>query len=167
MKQLIKDLYSVLNEKIRLYDRFESCLKDEWEGLVKYSHPDFEKARKKKEILTQEMIALELRRAHLMDSIGKELDLSKGGLTLKGIIQRLPELLAQKFMSVRKRLLVQIRNITRFNDRIKNLIDRTSLSFHKSLAFVHSLDEKQHSPYSAKGQFCESKLPSRMFSMSA
>jgi hypothetical protein len=112
--------------------------------------------------------------ASVFNALGNDLfqiqrnqNLSKGGLTLKGIIQRLPEIVAQKFMSVRRKLLVQIRDITRFNDRIKNLIDRTSLSFHKSLAFVHSLDEKQHSPYSAKGQFCESKLPSRMFSMSA
>ncbi len=167
MKQLVKNLYALLNAKINLYDRFEACLKEEWKGLVKYSHADFEKARAKKEILTIEMTELELQREHLMDSIGKSLGARKGELTLKEFIQRLPAPIAQKFTGVRTRLLLQIRNITKFNGLIKNLIERTSLSFHKSLAFVHSMDEKQHSPYSANGQMCESRLQSRMFSMSA
>jgi len=167
MKQLIRNLYALLNAQIRLYDRFENCLKDEWNGLVKYSHDDYDQARKKKEILSKEMADMEEKRSYLMDSIGKGLGARNGELTLKSVIQRMPEPMAHKFITVRKRLLVQIRSITKFNERIKNLMERTSLSFQKSLAFVHSMDEKQHSPYSANGKFCETKIQSRMFSMSA
>ena len=50
-------------------------------------------------------------------------------------------------------------------NKVKELIDQSSLSLKKSLAFIHSTDEKANSPYSANGQVMEGRVEGRMVSM--
>ena len=47
----------------------------------------------------------------------------------------------------------------------KSLMNHSALSLKKSLAYIHSADEKAQSPYLANGKVMEGRVEGRMLSM--
>ena len=71
----------------------------------------------------------------------------------------------KRLIKSRKKLLSQIAVINDLMERIKRLMNSSSLSFKKSIALVHSAHEMAASPYHSNGRVMEGKTQGRMFSM--
>ena len=100
-----------------------------------------------------------------MIKIAERLQVQQSSLTLKKIIQirNIPNKI--NLTKCRKILLFQIRKISELTQMTKNLIDHSALSLKKSLAYIHSADEKAQSPYLANGKVMEGRVEGRMLSM--
>ena len=165
MDRLYKNLEDLLKQKIKLYESFISLLKEEWTCVSKYSYDSLQEVIEKKENKVIEMKALENNRSYLMLKIAERLQVQKSSLTLKKIIQirNIPNKI--NLAKCRKILLFQIRKISELTQMTKNLIDHSALSLKKSLAYIHSADEKAQSPYLANGKVMEGRVEGRMLSM--
>ena len=165
MDRLYKNLEDLLKQKIKLYESFISLLKEEWTCVSKYSYDSLQEVIAKKENIVIEMQTLENTRSFLMIKIEERLQVQQSCLTLKKIIQikDIPNKI--NLTKCRKKLLFQIRNISELTEMTKNLIDHSALSLKKSLAYIHSADEKAQSPYLANGKVMEGRVEGRMLSM--
>ncbi len=139
---------------------------EEWKGLTQYSLTDYQKATQQKEKLIAEIEGLESRRLRVMKSIMKAAG-ATGEITLKMLIQKLPEAVANKFAQTRREILKRIDEINLMNQKIKTLMERSSQSFQKSMAFVHSVDQQANAPYQSNGKFSQGKFQSRLVSVNA
>ena len=165
MNRLYKNLEDLLKQKIKLYESFISLLKEEWICVSKYSYDSLQEVITKKENKVIQMKALENNRSYLMLKIAERLQVQQSSLTLKKIIQirNIPNKI--NLAKCRKILLFQIRKISELTQMTKNLIDHSALSLKKSLAYIHSADEKAQSPYLANGKVMEGRVEGRMLSM--
>ena len=165
MDRLYKNLEDLLKQKIKLYESFISLLKEEWTCVSKYSYDSLQEVIEKKENKVIQMKALENNRSYLMLKIAERLQVQQSSLTLKKIIQirNIPNKI--NLAKYRKILLFQIRKISELTQMTKNLIDHSALSLKKSLAYIHSADEKAQSPYLANGKVMEGRVEGRMLSM--
>ena len=165
MDRLYKNLEDLLKQKIKLYESFISLLKEEWTCVSKYSYDSLQEVIEKKENKVIQMKALENNRSYLMLKIAERLQVQQSSLTLKKIIQigNIPNKI--NLAKCRKILLFQIRKISELTQMTKNLIDHSALSLKKSLAYIHSADEKAQSPYLANGKVMEGRVEGRMLSM--
>ena len=165
MDKLYKNLEDLLKQKIKLYESFISLLKEEWTCVSKYSYDSLQVVIEKKENKVIQMKALENNRSYLMLKIAERLQVQQSSLTLKKIIQirNIPNKI--NLAKCRKILLFQIRKISELTQMTKNLIDHSALSLKKSLAYIHSADEKAQSPYLANGKVMEGRVEGRMLSM--
>jgi len=165
MDRLYKNLEDLLKQKIKLYESFISLLKEEWTCVSKYSYDSLQEVIEKKENKVIQMKALENNRSYLMLKISERLQVQQSSLTLKKIIQirNLPNKI--NLAKCRKILLFQIRKISELTQMTKSLIDHSALSLKKSLAYIHSADEKAQSPYLANGKVMEGRVEGRMLSM--
>ena len=165
MDRLYKNLEDLLKQKIKLYESFISLLKEEWTCVSKYSYDSLQEVIAKKENKVIQMKALENNRSYLMLKIAERLQVQQSSLTLKKIIQirNIPNKI--NLAKCRKILLFQIRKISELTQMTKNLIDHSALSLKKSLAYIHSADEKAQSPYLANGKVMEGRVEGRMLSM--
>ena len=165
MNQLYKNLEELLKQKIKLYESFISLLKEEWTCVSKYSYDSLQDVITKKENIVIEMKALENDRSYLMLKIAEKLEVQQSSLTLKRIIQIRNNPNKNKLVKYRKILLFQIRKISELTDMTKSLMNHSALSLKKSLAYIHSADEKSQSPYLANGKVMEGRVEGRMLSM--
>ena len=165
MNRLYKNLEDLLKQKIKLYESFISLLKEEWTCVSKYSYDSLQEVIEKKENKVIEMKALENNRSYLMLKISEKLQVQQSSLTLKKIIQIKNNRNKINLAKCRKILLFQIRKISELTQMTKNLIDHSALSLKKSLAYIHSADEKAQSPYLANGKVMEGRIEGRMLSM--
>ena len=165
MDRLYKNLEDLLKQKIKLYESFISLLKEEWTCVSKYSYDSLQEVIEKKENKVIQMKALENNRSYLMLKIAERLQVQQSSLTLKKIIQirNIPNKI--NLAKCRKILLFQIRKISELTQMTKSLIDHSALSLKKSLAYIHSADEKAQSPYLANGKVMEGRVEGRMLSM--
>ena len=165
MDRLYKNLEDLLKQKIKLYESFISLLTEEWTCVSKYSYESLQKVIERKENKVIQMKALENNRSYLMLKIAERLQVQQSSLTLKKIIQirNIPNKI--NLAKCRKILLFQIRKISELTQMTKNLIDHSALSLKKSLAYIHSADEKAQSPYLANGKVMEGRVEGRMLSM--
>ena len=165
MDRLYKNLEDLLKQKIKLYESFISLLKEEWTCVSKYSYDSLQEVIAKKEIKVIQMKALENNRSYLMLKISEKLQVQQSSLTLKKIIQirNIPN--KTNLAKCRKILLFQIKEISKLTEMTKVLMDHSALSLKKSLAYIHSADEKAQSPYLANGEVMEGRIEGRMLSM--
>ena len=165
MDRLYKNLEDLLKQKIKLYESFISLFQEEWTCVSKYSYDSLQEVIERKENKVIQMKALENNRSYLMLKIAERLQVQQSSLTLKKIIQirNIPNKI--NLAKCRKILLFQIRKISELTQMTKNLIDHSALSLKKSLAYIHSADEKAQSPYLANGKVMEGRVEGRMLSM--
>ena len=165
MDRLYKNLEDLLKQKIKLYESFISLFQEEWTCVSKYSYDSLQVVIEKKENKVIQMKALENNRSYLMLKIAERLQVQQSSLTLKNIIQirNIPNKI--NLAKCRKILLFQIRKISELTQMTKNLMDHSALSLKKSLAYIHSADEKAQSPYLANGKVMEGRVEGRMLSM--
>ncbi len=165
MNRLYRNIEDLLNQKIKLYDGFIQLLKDEWVCVSKYSYDSLREITAKKEDKVMQMQALENSRSSLMKKIAEQLNIRQSNLTLKKLIQIKENPYRSNLARCRKKLLSQIKEINVWSAKVKNLMDHSALSLKKSLAFIHSADEKAVSPYLANGRVMEGRVEGRMVSM--
>jgi hypothetical protein len=165
MNRLYKNLEDLLKQKIKLYEDFISLLQEEWECVSKYSYDSLQDVIAKQEDKVIQMQGLENDRSSLMIKIEEKLEGQQSSLTLKKIIQIKNISNKNNLNKCRKILLFQIRRITELSAMTKNLMDHSSLSLKKSLAYIHSADEKSQSPYLANGQVMKGRVEGRMLNM--
>ncbi len=165
MNRLYKNLEDLLKQKIKLYDTFVHLLKDEWGCVSRYSYDSLQEITAKKEDQVMQMQALENSRSCLMKKIAEKLKVRQSSLTLKYLIQIKDNPCRNNLAKQRQKLLSQIKEINEWSDKVKRLMDHSSLSLKKSLAFIHSADEKANSPYLANGRVMEGRVEGRMVSM--
>lgn len=165
MNRLYKNLDDLLRQKIKLYDNFILLLKSEWDCVSNYSYDNLQEIIAKKEDQVMQMQALENSRSTLMKKISEKLKVSPSTLTLKKLIQKKDNPYKKRLSQCRQKLLAQIKEVNEWSEKVKNLMDHSSLSLKKSLAFIHSEDEKVNSPYLANGRMMEGRVEGRMVSM--
>jgi flagellar biosynthesis/type III secretory pathway chaperone len=167
MNRLYKNLEDLLKQKIRLYDNFVKLLQEEWICVSKFSYDSLQEITAKKEDQVMQMQALENSRSCLMKKIAEKLKVRQSSLTLKKLIQLKNNPYRNNLAKCRINLLSQIKDINEWSGKVKGLMDHSALSLKKSLAFIHSEDEKGHSPYLANGQVMQGRVEGRMLSMDA
>ena len=165
MNRLYKNLEDLLKQKIKLYEKFISLLKEEWVCVSKYSYDSLQEVITKKEDQVMQMQALENSRSCLMRKIAERLQVRQSSLTLKKLIQVKDNPYKNNLAKYRKKLLFQIKQISEWSEKAKNLMDNSSLSLKKSLAYIHSAEEKTTSPYTANGRMMEERVEGRMVSV--
>jgi len=165
MDRLYKNLEDLLKQKIKLYESFISLFQEEWTCVSKYSYDSLEEVIAKKENKVIEMQILENTRSLLMIKIAEKLKVQQSSLTLKKIIQikDIPNKI--NLTKCRKKLLFQIKKINEWSNKIKGLIDQSSLSLKKSMAYIHSAEDRAISPYMANGQMMKGRAEGRMVSV--
>ena len=164
MKKLYKNLQDLLEQKIKLYEKFIQLLNEEWKCVSQYSYDDLQTIIAKKDDQVMQMQALENSRSSLMKKIAENLNMNPSGLTLKKLIQLKDNPYGLNLSNCRRNLLSNIQKINILSRKIKTLMDHSALSLKKSIAFMHSEDEKANSPYEANGQVIEGKFQSKMVS---
>ena len=165
MNRLYKNLEDLLKQKIKLYEKFISLLKEEWVCVSKYSYDSLQEVIAKKEDQVIQMQALENSRSCLMRKIAERLQVRQSSLTLKKLIQVKDNPYKNNLAKYRKKLLFQIKQISEWSEKAKTLMDHSSLSLKKSLAYIHSAEEKATSPYTANGRMMEERVEGRMVSV--
>ena len=167
MKKSNKNLRDLLEQKIKLYENFIQLLNEEWKCVSQYSYDDLQNIIVKKDDQVMQMQALENSRSSLMKKIAGDLKMKPSGLTLKKLIQLQDNPYRVNLSSCRKKLLSNIKKINILSNKIKSFMEYSALSLKKSIAFVHSEDEKANSPYETNGQVIEGKFQSKMVSVDA
>tara|TARA_B100001123_G_C15069935_1_gene931184 strand:- start:99 stop:602 length:504 start_codon:yes stop_codon:yes gene_type:complete len=165
MNRLYKNLEDLLLQKIRLYEKFVQLLMEEWNCVSKYSYDALKEIAARKEDQVMQMQALENSRSCLMNKIAEKLKVRQSSLTIKKLIQIKDNPYRKNLARCRQNLLSQIKDVNEWSGKVKKLMDYSALSLKKSMAFIHSADEKASSPYMANGQVMEGKTESRMVSM--
>lgn len=165
MNRLYKNLEDLLKQKIKLYENFIGLLQEEWICVSKYSYDSLQVIISKKEDQVMQMQSLENSRSSLMKKIAEKLQVRQSSLTLKKLIQIKDNPYKNNLAKLRKKLLFQIKQISEGSEKARNLMDHSSLSLKKSLAYIHSAEEKAASPYTANGRMMEGRVEGRMVSV--
>ena len=164
---LYRTLLSQLGQKVLIYDELIKLLQEEWEGISWYSFEKVQAALNKKETLVLKMQLLEENRMEIVEVLAKHLGLSVQSLTLKKLIGSIDHPIRVKLNEKRKILLSQIKKIAYLNEKNQGLVDASSLSIKKSLAFLHKTQDFAEAPYHSDGNLKEGKSEVRMLSMEA
>lgn len=167
MNLALRELHGLIEKKIDLYDKFISLLEKQWNSITEYSLDSLKEIIIKKENLVNQMQALEKRRSGLMRKIEDLSGSAAADLTLKKIIATTSDPIRFKLGKGRETLISRIGVINQLHERLKSLMDHSSLSMKKSLALVHSKGEEASSPYRQNGKLREGRLQGRMLSLDA
>jgi hypothetical protein len=165
MDRLYKNLEDLLKQKIKIYESFISLFQEEWTCVSKYSYDSLQEVIAKKEDKVIEMQKLEKTRSLLIIKIAEKLQVQQSSLTLKKIIQIKDIPNKNNLTKCRKKLLLQIKRINEWSNNVKGLIDQSSLSLKKSMAYIHSAEDKETSPYMANGRMMKGRAGGRMVSV--
>ena len=167
MGRLLRELNGLIESEIALYHKFILLLKEQWDCIANYSLDSLKEIIEKKEIMVRKMQQLEKKRSGLMEKIARLRGVPETDLTLKKIIQATVNPIRVKLGKSRETLLSQIATINELHEGIKGLMDHSSLSLKKSLAFVHSKNEEANAPYHPDGKLGETSLQGRMLNFNA
>ncbi len=167
MGKLLRELNEVIEKEIDLYNKFILLLQEQWDCITRYSLDSLNEIIEKKENMVQQMQRLEKNRTGVMEKIARLRGVPEAGLTLKKIIQTTVNPVRVNLGKSRETLLSQIATINELHEGIKGLMDHSSLSLKKSLAFVHSKSEEANSPYHPNGKLGEGHLQGRMLNFNA
>ncbi len=165
MNGLLKNLQSLMEKKIALYEKFIRVLQSEWDHVVGYKLGPMQETLQDKAELVERLQRLEKERSQLMHKIAVQLEVSPSKLTLRKLLQTRKSPFNEGLTRCRGKLLSLITKINQLMDRTKRLMDHSSLSLKKSLAFVHSAVEAVVAPYHSNGRVLEGKLQGKMLSM--
>ena len=113
------------------------------------------------------MQVLEENRLKVVETLAKNLDLDLHNLTLKNLIASIDHPVRTKLMAKRKTLLSKIKKISFLSQKNQGLVDASSLSIKKSLAFLHKTQDIAEAAYHADGSLNERQSEVRMLSMEA
>lgn len=167
MSSLLKRLLNVMEKKTLLYKKFIKLLQEEWNSIAEYSIDALESIIRKKDGLINQLQGLESERTRVLKKVARGLKVSHGNLTMKNLLNIQQNPINPRLAQSRKNLLTQIQSVNNLNRSIRGLMDRSSLSFRKSLVHLHSEGETASSPYHANGQVEKGKIHSRMLSIDA
>ena len=167
MGRYLRELNDLIASEIDLYKKFILILKEQWNSISDYSLDSLNEIIEKKEILVREMQQLEKKRSGLMVQIARLRGVPATELTLKKIIQTTVNPIRVKLGEGRETLLQQISTINELHEGIKGLMDHSSLSLKKSMAFVHSKSEEASAPYHPDGKLQDANLQGRMLNFNA
>jgi hypothetical protein len=167
MGKLLRELNDLIQSEIDLYNNFIRLLEEQWDAISSYSLSSLKDIVAKKEIQVRQMQQLEKNRTALMEKIARLRGVSEKDLTLKKIVQTTVNPIRLKLSASRETLLKQIATINKLHEEIKGLMDHSSLSIKKSLAFVHSKNEEASAPYHPDGKLVDTNLQGRMLSFNA
>ena len=167
MNPHFRELNGLIEKKIDLYDKFIALLEKQWNSITEYSLGSLQEIILKKEALVQQMQGLEKQRSGLMRKIEIAMESPPASLTLKKIMESTSDPIRFKLGKNREILLAKIGAINQLHERLKSLMDHSSLSMKKSLVFVHSKGEEASSPYHQDGKLEEGNLQGRMLSLDA
>ena len=167
MGRYLRELNDLIASEIDLYKKFIGILKEQWNSISDYSLDSLNEIIEKKEILVREMQQLEKKRSGLMVQIARLRGVPATELTLKKIIQTTVNPIRVKLGEGRETLLQQISTINELHEGIKGLMDHSSLSLKKSMAFVHSKSEEASAPYHPDGKLQDANLQGRMLNFNA
>jgi len=167
MGKYLRELNDLIASEIDLYKKFIRILKEQWNSISDYSLDSLNEIIDKKEILVREMQQLEKKRSGLMVQIARISGVPATELTLKKIIQTTVNPIRVKLGKGRETLLAQITTINKLHEGIKGLMDHSSLSLKKSMAFVHSKSEEASAPYHPDGKLQDANLQGRMLNFNA
>ncbi|GJL78857.1 MAG: hypothetical protein NPINA01_18460 [Nitrospinaceae bacterium] len=165
MNPSLRKLHALIEKKIALYDQFILLLQEQWVSISEYSLDSLQVIIAQKEKLVGQMQTLEKERSALMATMEGHLGAAPGALTLKQIIQTTSDPIRTQLVKGREALLSRITAINELHERLKGLMDHSSLSLKKSLAFVHSKGEEASSPYHPNGKLEEGNMQGRMLSL--
>jgi hypothetical protein len=113
------------------------------------------------------MQVLEENRTEVVNMIATKLGIQYEDLTLKKLIASIDHPVKKKLLAHRSTLLGQVKTIGELNECNQALVDTSSLSIKKSLAFIHKTELAAQEGYHADGQMNDSKTSSVMLSMEA
>ena len=167
MGKYLRDLNDLIASEIKLYREFIVLLKEQWDSITGYSLDSLREIIEKKEVVVRNMQHLEKKRSDLMMQIAQLRGVPEADLTLKKIIQTTVNPIRVKLDEKRETLLEQIATINELHEGIKGLMDQSSLSLKKSMAFVHSKCEEASAPYHPDGKLENANLQGRMLNSSA
>jgi FlgN protein len=167
MGKLLRELNALIESEIELYNKFILLLNEQWDCITNYSLDSLNEIVDKKEVMVRQMHQLEKKRAGLMEKIARLRGVPEEGLTLKKIIQTTVNPIRVNLGKARETLLSQIATINELHEGIKGLMDHSSLSLKKTLAFVHSKSEEENSAYHPNGKLGEGNLQGRMLNFNA
>ena len=154
-----------MEKKTTLYKKFISLLQEEWNCIAEYSIETLESIIQKKDDLSNQLQALESERTQVMKKVAQGLKISSGNLTMKNLLKIQKSSINPRLAQSRKNLLTQIQSVNNLNCSVRDLMDRSSSSFRKSLVHLHSVGATASSPYHANGQIEQAKIYSRMLSV--
>jgi flagellar biosynthesis/type III secretory pathway chaperone len=158
---------SQMSQKITIYGELIKLLRKEWESISNYSYEAIQEILNKKETLVLKIQVLEENRAEVVDVIAKKLGMLPEELTLKKLIVLIDHPVKAKLMKYRITLLEQIKTIAELNEINQGLVDTSSLSIKKSLAFIHKTQSDAEAGYHGDGQMNGNKTSSCMLSLEA
>jgi flagellar biosynthesis/type III secretory pathway chaperone len=167
MGKYLRELNDLIASEINLYKEFILLLKEQWNSITSYSLDSLKEIIEKKEIVVRKMQQLEKKRSGLMVQIARHRGVPETDLTLKKIVETTVNPIRVKLGEGRETLLEQIASINELHEGIKGLMDHSSLSLKKSLAFVHSKSEEASAPYHPDGKLEDANLQGRMLNFSA
>tara|TARA_B100000686_G_C16793348_1_gene980353 strand:- start:117 stop:620 length:504 start_codon:yes stop_codon:yes gene_type:complete len=161
---LCHTLLNQLRQKALIYDELIILLEEEWGDISEYSYDKVQSGLNKKETMILKMQVLEENRLEVVEALAKQLGLSIQDLTLKKLIASINHPMRVKLMEVRNMLLGQLQKIAFLNAQNQGLVDASSLSIKKSLAFLHKTQDMNEAAYHADGNLIGSKSEIRMLS---
>ena len=167
MISLCRTLLNQLEQKALIYNELIKLIEAEREGISEYSYDKVQVALNKKETLVLKMKLLEENRLEVIEAIAKHLGLNFQDLTLRQLIASIDHPIRDKLMDQREILLGLITQIGLLNDQNQGLVNASSLSIKKSLAFLHKTQDVAEAPYHSGGRLNTGKSEVRMFSMEA
>jgi len=167
MGRYLRELNGLIETEIDLYNNFIDLLAEQWDCVSNYSLDSLKEIIEKKEIMVLKMRKLEKRRSDVMENISVLRGVPEKDLTLKKLIQTTVGPIRVKLNKSRETLLAQISTINALHERIKGLMDHSSLSIKKSLAFIHSKSEEAIAPYHPNGKLGGGNRQGRMLNFNA
>ncbi len=168
MNRLYKNLLSLLVQKLALYKEFVLLLQKEWEVVAEYSLSSLEDIVKKKETLVLKMQMLEENRTRVIAGLAPLLGIPEEELTLKKLIESNDHPDNKLLSRYRKELKEEIEHVARWNEKNMNLINHSSTSLKKSIAFICKKGEEAiNGSYYSNGQNSEIRLSSQLLSTNA
>ena len=122
-----------MEKKVVLYGKFISLLQAEWDSIADYSIEALDSIILKKDELVHQLQSLESDRTRIMKKVAKGLRVSHGNLTMKNLLNIQKSSLNPRLAKSRKNLLNKIQLVNSLNYSIRDLMNKSSASFRKSL----------------------------------
>lgn len=167
MNQHYQNLLNQLEQKIEIYQELAGLLKKEWDCISEYSLEELQEILVRKEQLLLKSQMVEENRNRTVSLLGERLEIAQDDLTLSTLIAARSHPLNPLLEKRRDRLLELIALISELSFKNKNLIEHSSLSLKKSLAFIHCVVEESLASYHPDGRRGGDKMEGRMLNTEA
>jgi flagellar biosynthesis/type III secretory pathway chaperone len=165
MNKFYKQLLDVLARKASLLSRFIDLLRREWKCVSDYSLEKLEEIVREKEELIARIQLLDVERESIVTNFAEAVGQPAEEVTLRLIARRKDNPWGKQMIARRDQLMGQVETINKLNRANRDLIDHSSLTMKKSMAFLYQADQDDQAGYYSNGQAKKEKMGSRMLSM--